>query len=307
MPDVSALLVLVVGLMAGIVAGSAARRRGQMADDAHQMVTFWVLDVALPALALRVLHSVVFPANLLLIIAGPYLLFVVGATLFLCIGRVLRLRRDVVGALIVTAAVANTSFVGIPMVTAFFGADSVPVALLVDQLGSFVIVGTVVIAVAATASGAGVTRMEIARRLFTAPALIALLTGLILRPVAFPGWLTEALTALGATLTPLALFSIGLQLRIGALRTWRRELAIGLLVKLVIGPALVFGAYALTGSLDDHGVQVALFETAMPPMVAGAMIATRYDLATPLPSLMVGVGVPASLLTLPIWSWILQG
>ncbi|WP_239311455.1 MULTISPECIES: AEC family transporter [unclassified Frankia] len=303
----SALLVLVVGLVAGIVAGVTARRHGRVDDGAHQMVNFWVLDVALPALALHVLHSVIFPANLLLIVAGPYLLFAFGATLFLSLGRVLHLRRDVVGALIVTAAVANTSFVGIPMVTAFFGAESVPVALLVDQLGSFIIVGTAVIAVAATASGAGVTRAEIARRLLTAPALIALLTGLVLRPVAFPGWLTATLTTLGSTLTPLALFSIGLQLRIGAVRAWRRELAIGLLVKLVIGPALVFGVYALAGSLGDHGVQVALFETAMPPMVAGAMIAMRYGLATPLPSLMVGVGVPVSLLTLPIWSWILQG
>ncbi|WP_131749527.1 AEC family transporter [Frankia sp. Cppng1_Ct_nod] len=298
----SALVVLIVGLVAGVV----VRRRERVPDNAHQVINVWVLDIALPALALRVLHSVKFPANLLLVVAGPYLLFAFSIAMFLGIGRVLHLRRDVVGALIATAAVANTSFVGIPMVTVFFGAGSVPVALLVDQLGSFVIVGTVVIAVAATASGAGVTPWDVVRRLLSAPALIALLSGLALRPVDFPDWLTQALTTLGSTLTPLALFSIGLQLRIDAARVWRREIAIGLMVKLVVGPALVFGVYALAGALGDHSVQVALFETAMPPMVAGAMIAARYKLATPLPSMMVGVGVPVSLLTLPVWSWILQ-
>ncbi|MBL7494996.1 AEC family transporter [Frankia sp. CNm7] len=300
----SALVVLLVGLAAGV----AVQRTGKIGPDAWHAVTFWVLNIALPALALRVMHEVRFPASLGAVVAVPYLLFAVTAALYVALARPLRLRREVVAALVATSATANTSFVGIPMVTAFFSADDVPIAVIVDQLGSFVLLSTVVTALVSVAGeqSSRVTPRAMARRVLLAPPLLALAAGLALRPVAYPGWLTEVLTRLGDTLTPLALFAIGLQLDVSAARRWWRELAVGLVVKLLVAPALVVAAYALFGSLDDRAIQVALFEATMPPMVAGALMASRHNLATPLPSLLVGVGVPLSMFTCAGWSVLLQ-
>ncbi|WP_045878199.1 AEC family transporter [Pseudofrankia sp. DC12] len=300
----SALVVLLVGL----AAGAAFRRGGKIGTEAQHAVGFWVLNVALPALALRVMHEASFPGSILAVVAVPYLLFAVTCVLCLALARPLKLSREALAALVATTACANTSFVGIPMVTAFFGADQVPIAVLVDQLGSFVLLSTVVATlVATTAEDSGrATPREIGRRIVTAPPLLALLTGLALRPVGYPGWLTEVLTQLGNTLSPLALFAIGLQLEVAAVGRWRRELTVGLAVKLLVAPALVIGGYALFGSLDDRAIQVALFEATMPPMVAGALMASRRDLATPLPSMLVGLGVPLSLVTCAAWSFVLH-
>ncbi|WP_462188274.1 MULTISPECIES: AEC family transporter [unclassified Frankia] len=297
----SALIVLLVGLVAGI----GVRHRGRLPADTAHVINIWLLDVALPALTLRAMHGIVFPPNLALVIAAPYLLFVLTTAGYVLAGRALRMPREVVVALIATTAVANTSFVGLPMVTAFFGASSVPVAVLVDQLGSFLLLNTVVLGTVTISAGASLSRAELARRVFTAPALIALVAALVLRPVTFPDWLNAALGSLGGTLTPLALFSIGLQLQVRAVRVWWRELALGLGIKLVAAPALVVGIYALTGTVRDHDVRVALFEVAMPPMVAGALIAARHELAAPLPSLLVGVGVPLSFVSLAVWALLL--
>jgi predicted permease len=319
----------VVGLFAGIL----VRRSGRVPVGSHEVLNVWVLDVALPALAFRAMHGLVFPGSVALVVAAPYLLFAISVAIFLAARRMLRLSREATGTLIATAAMANTSFVGIPMVTAFFGEDDVPVALLVDQLGSFVLLMTVVsvtVTLAARPAGGpdiasesipeGPSASQRAdppaaavfhvgrtiRVILTAPAMLALLTGLALRPVDVPSQLDEALASLGATLTPVALFAVGLQLHIEALRAWRRELTLGLVVKLVLAPAAVVGVYLAAGEFDAPAVDVALFEMAMPPMVAGSIMATRAGLATPLPSLLVGVGVPASFLTLPVWSWLLQ-
>lgn len=299
--QVSALVVLLVGLVAGI----CVRRRSHPPPAAAAVVNTWLLDIALPALVLHTVHLVDFPDHLALVVAAPYLLFAISCALYLFAGRLLRLPRQTVTALIAATAVANTSFVGFPMVTAFYGADDVAIAVLVDQLGSFLLVNTIVLVTVTVVAGAALPRVELARRVLTSPALLALVGALLLRPVTFPSWLDEALVSLGATLTPLALFSIGMQLEVPAARRYRRELVLGLGVKLVVAPALVVGCYALAGGLGNHGVTIALFETAMPPMVAGALIATRHDLATPLPSLLVGVGVPLSLLTLPLWALLL--
>ncbi|WP_235608833.1 AEC family transporter, partial [Frankia casuarinae] len=189
----SALIVLLVGLVAGI----GVRHRGRLPADTAHVINLWLLDVALPALTLRAMHGIVFPPNLALVIAAPYLLFVLTTAGYVLAGRALRMPREVVVALIATTAVANTSFVGIPMVTAFFGASSVPVAVLVDQLGSFLLLNTVVLGTVTISAGASLSRAELARRVLTAPALIALVAALVLRPVTFPGWLNAALGSLG--------------------------------------------------------------------------------------------------------------
>ncbi len=312
----TALAVLLVGLLAGIM----ARRSGHAPEGSQRVLEVWVLDIALPALALKAMHEIVFPAGIGLVVAAPYLLFTVSSGCYLLLGKMLRMRRDVVAALVATTAVANTSFVGIPMVTAYYGVDAVPVAIIVDQLGSFILLSTAVTvavvvgagsrtagAVTEGAGGPVLDAVQVVRNIVTFPPLLALLAGLALRPFELPAWLVDALAQLGATLTPVALFAVGLQLRVGAVRDWRAELLLGLAMKLVVGPAVVVGLYIIfLGTTADRAVQVALFEIAMPPMVAGSIMATRYGLADSLPSLLVGVGVPVSLLTLPVWSWLLQ-
>ena len=50
--------------------------------------------------------------------ATPWLLFALGAAFFWTVGRTLGMSRSTTGALTLTGAMANTSFVGIPMIGA---------------------------------------------------------------------------------------------------------------------------------------------------------------------------------------------
>ncbi len=53
-------------------------------------------------------------------------------------------------------------------------------------------------------------------------------------------------------------------------------------------------------------VRVTLFESAMGPQIGGAIVATQNGLNPPLISLMVGIGITLSFLTLPLWWYALQ-
>ena len=44
----------------------------------------------------------------------------------------------------------------------------------------------------------------------------------------------------------------------------------------------------------------------MPPMITASIIAITYNLNKTLASLMVGVGIAVSVLTLAIWYWVLS-
>ena len=63
----------------------------------------------------------------------------------------------------------------------------------------------------------------------------ALVLALLLRPIDFPAGLEHLLERLGSTLTPLALVSVGYQLRLADIKGRISALTLGLLFKLVWG------------------------------------------------------------------------
>jgi predicted permease len=58
--------------------------------------------------------------------------------------------------------------------------------------------------------------------------------------------------------------------------------------------------------LADGIADVAVFETAMPPMITAAALAISHRLAPDFAAALVGYGTVVSLLTLPLWVWLLS-
>jgi predicted permease len=135
----------------------------------------------------------------------------------------------------------------------------------------------------------------------------AVVLALLLRPIQFPEGVDQLLTRLGATLAPLALVSVGYQLRFADLAGRIPALTLGLLFKLVFGPILI--TLILVKFLGANGqlTQVTIFEAAMAPQIGAAIVAMEHKLDPPLVTLMVGLGIPLSFLTLPMWWYVLQG
>lgn len=50
-------------------------------------------------------------------------------------------------------------------------------------------------------------------------------------------------------------------------------------------------------------IDVSIMEAAMAPMITGTILATTYGLKPKLSSMMVGIGIPVSFLTLAFWYW----
>jgi predicted permease len=142
----------------------------------------------------------------------------------------------------------------------------------------------------------------IARKIALFPPFIALLVALIV--AATPGWppLIEAVLArIGSTLAPLALFSVGLQLRFQVSRHRALALLAGLGWKLGIAPLIVF---AIGGLLHFRApmLSITVLQTAMAPMITGAILAEQNNLDPPLANMMVGIGILLSFITVPLWN-----
>jgi predicted permease len=288
-----------------LVAGMLLRRAGRVGDSAHEALNAVIVHLALPAVTLRTLHGFAFDAEHLLPVLMPWALFAIGAILFWAIGRALGLTRAQVGALTLVGGFGNTSFVGLPMIETLQGREGLGLGLLIDQLGSYLALSTLGVAAAAWyAAGPRVGAREMARRIATFPPVIALVLALALRPLPLAPALDQALARIGDTLAPLALLSVGMQLRLDALSEHARALALGLSYKLVLAPALVVTALWLAGAAPDTTTQVSVIEAAMPPMIGAGIVAAQANLAPRLVSMMVGVGIPLGLMTACGWHWV---
>lgn len=293
-------LMLVICLAAGML----LRRAGRVGENAHQALNAVIVHLALPAVTLRTLHAFEFDGANLMPVLMPWLLFAVGAGLFWVLGRMLGLSRAQVGALTLVGGFGNTSFVGLPMIETLHGRDGLGLGLLIDQLGSYLALSTVGVAAAAWyAAGPRVGGREMLRRVITFPPVLALALALLLRPLPSPLPLEMALARIGDTLAPLALLSVGMQLRLDAMREHARALALGLGYKLVLAPALVVGMLCLFDAAPDMTSRVSVIEAAMPPMIGAGIVAAQANLAPRLVSMMVGLGIPLGLVTATGWHW----
>ena len=200
----------------------------------------------------------------------------------------------------------NTSFFGIPMVEAFWGIDSVSYAVLYDQFGSFLALTTYGSIILAIYSGSEKpTPAAILKRICIFPPFIALVLGLITMSVPYPAVLEAVLKGIAASLVPVVMVAIGLQIKLKLPPESWAPFSAGLLIKLAVAPLI---ATALCFAFNQHtlAAKVSVFEAGMPPMVTAGALALIAGLAPELTAALVGLGLMISFLTLPVLFQLLQ-
>jgi predicted permease len=264
----------------------------------------FIINISLPALALLHIHDLPFDRSLVVAALMPWIVFAAGALFFRLVGGWLGLPPRTIGCLTLLGGLGNTSFVGLPMIEAFYGREALGIGILADQPGSFLTLATAGLVVATRYSSGDVTLRAISGRVLRFPPFIAMLLAVALIPVDYPDIASSFLRRIGDTLAPLALVSVGLQLRLSHLKGNGRNLALGLAYKMVLAPALILLILSAIPGVEGLVLQVTVFEAAMAPMITAGIVAIEHDLDPPLATLMLGIGIPLSFLTLPFWAWV---
>jgi malate permease and related proteins len=290
------------------ILGWVFARRGWMPGGASAVINAWLLRVAFPALVLEQVPRLQFESGLLFAAAAPWIAIAGAALLIPIAGRRLGWSRSSTGALVLVCGLGNTAFIGLPMIQALVGPQALGPALIADQLGSFLALSTAGVMLAASYAGDRIDAREVARRLLRFPPFLALIVALAVRFTfgAWPEPVAVVLHRLGETLTPLALFSVGLVFQFGALRGRVPQVLVGLGWKLVLGPLVALGvAFAL--GLSGPAVTVGVLQAAQGPMITAGILAQEHRLDPELVSLVVGLGILLSFATAPIWFLLIRG
>ncbi|HVK60602.1 MAG TPA: AEC family transporter, partial [Bdellovibrionales bacterium] len=244
------------------------------AQSARALNAF-VIHLSYPALILAqfplLLKNTPIDTKLLLPVSMAWIQFALSWITFSFLGKKFGWSRATIGALILTAGLGNTSFVGFPLLEALLGLEAVGVGIIVDQPGSFLVLSTIGIITAAAFAGASLDPRSIAKRVFTFPPFLALLLSIVWWATGLVGYdqLKTPFERISTTLVPLALFAVGLQMGFNAevLRAKGRKLFAGLSFKLVAVPVFFFGFYMFLLGQRDFVAHVTVLESAMAPMI----------------------------------------
>ena len=285
--------------------GMVFARLKVLPGNAAEVLNLVVLYVCLPAAVLIYVPRLHLDASLLGVIVTPWLLAIVTVALVALATRAFGFRRDEHAVLLLCVALGNTSFIGYPMVRALLGETALPYAVVYDQFGTFVLLSTFGLYVLAKYGGdAPPTGRQILQRILKFPPVWALLLGLTVMPGQPPAWIAAGLQKLADALLPLVMLAVGLSIQLKMPRDEVKPLAVGLMLKLVILPALALPLALLFGLHDDM-LQVSVLESAMPTMITAGALAIAHNLAPRLAAALVGYGILLSLVTLPAWVWVL--
>lgn len=295
------ILLLAVCLLMGIL----IRRSGRVPQTLPASLNAYIIYIALPAAVLRYIHDLKPDSSLVLTAAMAWILFALGWGFFLMVARLLKLGRAATGALVLVGGLGNTSFVGLPMIEAWYGKEYLGVGIIADQLGSFLVLSTLGILAANIYSSGETSPREMLRKILYFPPFQVLCIAIVLSKVPFHPAMVSMLQKLADTIAPIAMVSVGYQLRFGNLKTCLKPLLAGLSYKLFIGPALIALLYLKIIGTTGTVVNITIFEAAMPPMITAGIIAVEHDLEPELVALMLGIGIPLSFLTLAGWWWLM--
>lgn len=297
----SALLLLCVCLILGVLVS----RWGNPPAGMVHGINWWVINVALPALVLYLIPNVKFDGRLWFPVAAMLVVFGGAWLLFGLLGPRFGWSRGRTGALILVCGLGNTSFMGYPMIQALYGQAGLSLAVVADQLGCFPLLSSAGVLVASIYAGRNPDMASIARRILTFPSFVALVLGVVVGSLG--GWpvpVREVLAPIGATLTPLALFSVGMQFRFRLGSGQATALAWGLGWKLALAPLLCWLLGAMAG-VKGLVLTVGVLQAAMAPMISAAILADEYDLDPSLANAVLGAGIVLSLLTIPLGGFLL--
>lgn len=269
----------------------------------------FVIYISLPSLVLLKIHQINFDSGLAIPVSMAWIHFALAVIFFIALGKLMKWKSATVGALVLTGGLGNTAFVGFPLLESFWGKEHLPTAILLDQLGTFLVLSLVGVPVAAYfGGGAKQTVGQLIVRVLKFPPFIALIIAFALIPTTYPDWLNVTLDRLSGTLLPIALFSVGLQTKFSRreLREASSPLAIGLLFKLALAPLLLAILYMEILGSEEISTKVTVYLSAMAPMITAGIVAIENGLNRALVNLMLGIGIPLSLLTSTICFYLLR-
>jgi predicted permease len=211
-----------------------------------------------------ILRTGLFATTVILLVGG----------LALLAGKIARLDRSTLAAVVLTSMIMNSGNFGLPVVLFAFGETALGYASLFFVANAILSYTVGVM----TASMSSVNLGQAFTNLFKIPFIYALALALVFMRtgIQVPMFLERTVTLLGDASIPAMLVLLGMQLKSANLSGQAAPMTITVGMRLLVSPLLALALGLLIG-LSGPAHQAVTLEAAMPTAVLTTVLATEYD------------------------------
>lgn len=273
--------------------------------DLFRKINKFIIFVPLPAITLSKIPHLNITQEVIYPIASAWIIFFMSILYAFAAGKFLKWDKKTIACIILCCGLGNTSFVGFPILSYFYGEQSIRYAIFVDQPGSFLIMSTLGVLIAAYFSSSDYTQKDIIKRLLKFPPFLVFIVALFIPENYIEGNILNILEPTGMLMIPLAMLSLGLQFKWHLKEIAWRNFFAGIFYKLILAPLVIFVLFFLILDKRTELHTISVLECAMPPMITSSIMATEYELDEKLANALPTLGILFSIPTLFFWKWIL--
>ena len=295
-----------------IVLGSLLRR-SRVLHTAHvPVLNGLVVQVTLPALIfLALTRAPALPASDARLPVAFWLAEAVTMALGYALGRLARLPRPALGALLIVGVFGNTAFLGYP-VTLSLLPGHFPQTVLLDEFGCVLPLYVSGALIGGAFGSQGGDWRAAMLRFARSPLFVSVVAALAVRLMPWPHAITalpgaaaagsvfsHCLSYLAQGTTPLILLSVGVSLQPRAALDAPHASLLPCLLKLVVCPVSMWGACHLLG-LHGEMLRVGVLQASMPTSVLASVLCAHNDMEGPLAVGVVFLTTTLCLVSLPL-------
>ncbi|MCB0496525.1 MAG: AEC family transporter [Cyclobacteriaceae bacterium] len=285
-----------------IIVGAILTKQGWLTQRAIFWANKWIIVVAAPAIALIKIPLIELSGTILAPVIAPIVVFFGSFFLFYVVFKSVFNKEEKL-VLTLLSGLGNTSFLGFPLVSAYYGGSYLPYAVVFDQL-TFLLLATVAQWLIVSTKGSFSIKNSLIK-IITFPPFIALIVAVVLPNGAIDGNLLLVLEKLGSTLSPVAMLIVGYQVARFVDFKFSKPIFYGLGYKLFIAPMLIVGVLYFL-KIEEPIFKASVMEAAMAPMVTIAILVSDYKILPKLTAQVLTWGILASFPTTFLWYLILE-
>lgn len=274
----------------------------------NQLIIFvdFVVIFAIPAMIFDKIYHVNIDWHLFGVIACSFLANLAAMGLAFGLGILFRFSRATTASMALLCLLGNTLFVGLPILTGYFGDDIANEVIIYDQMVTCLPAALLSPIILGYAVPNKTTLIQNVFKVMKFPPFLALVGGVAAKCVDLPDFVFHPLRLLSGAMVPVALFAIGLGLGFGAVRSCVKSTALVLALRMIAAPLVFVGVTALFGIAPSPSYMVGLMGSAMPPMVLASAMILKANLDTNLAISSVAIGVCFTFVNAPIIFWLYE-
>jgi len=268
-----------------------------------------IVTLFIPALTIHHLPKTVIEVETIWLSATPFIIFLSALVYVKLISSTLvnDMPRTTQGALVMTSGIGTVSFVGFPVIELLYGEVGLSYAIVASVSGTFLVLNTLGIFTALKFSSERVNASYFFVEAIKFPPFLAFVFSIIYFGLGgtLPSVLNSGLAAISLAFPPIALITLGTQLRFNDENLDLGVLCLGVLFKLIFAPLLVYVLFFHILGITSLIAKVCVLLAGVGAMHASSVMAIDLGLDQKISRLMPSITVPLSIPLLVFWSTLL--